>query len=259
MGSALVAGWLSARGVDPQEVVVAEISSELRERLRSELGVSVTESPGEAARESDVVVVAVKQPHLDEVCDAIGPALGPGTTVLSIVAGVPLAALESRLPPGASVVRAMPNTAALVGAAATAVCGGSKAGDDALAAAEEVLGAVGLVVRVPERLMDAVTALSGSGPAYVFYLAEVLTDAGVALGLPRDVATRLGEHTIAGASRLLVDSDLAPAQLRAQVTSPGGTTAAAIGRLEHHAVRAAFLDALEAAARRSRELGEAFS
>ncbi|MCC7075850.1 MAG: pyrroline-5-carboxylate reductase [Acidimicrobiia bacterium] len=259
MGTALVSGWLADPGNDPAAVTVADVSRDVLERMRRDHGVVVTADPGEAVADSDIVVLAVKQPHLDDACAAIGPRLAPGATVVSIVAGVTNAALERRLPEGTPVVRAMPNTAALVGAAATAIAAGAGADESAVAAAEELLGRVGLVARVPERLMDAVTALSGSGPAYVFYLAEALVEAGVALGLPRDTATRLSEHTIAGAARLLVESDLAPADLRAQVTSPGGTTAAAVGSLEHHAVRAAFLDALEAAALRSRELGEAFS
>lgn len=259
MGSALVSGWLADPANDPVHVTVADVSRDVLERMRKAHGVAVTADPGEAVADSDVVVLAVKQPNLDDACAAVGPRLPPGAIVVSIVAGVTSAALERRLPEGTPVVRAMPNTAALVGCAATAIAAGVSADESAVAAAEAVLGRVGIVARVPERLMDAVTALSGSGPAYVFFLAETLIEAGVALGLPRDTATRLSEHTIAGAARLLVESDLAPAELRAQVTSPGGTTAAAVGSLEHHAVRAAFLDALEAATRRSRELGEAFS
>jgi pyrroline-5-carboxylate reductase len=259
MGSALVGGWLANPGNPPSAVTVADVSAEVLERHSTVHGVAVTTDPAEAVQASDVVILAVKQPHLDEACAAISGGLGPDATVVSIVAGVPLAALERRLPNATAVVRAMPNTPALVGAAATAICAGTSADEADLVRAESVLEEAGIVVRVPEELMDAVTALSGSGPAYVFYLAEALTEAGESLGLPSEIATRLSEQTIAGAARLLVDSELPPADLRAQVTSPGGTTAAAVERLESHAVRAAFLDALEAAARRSRELGETFA
>ena len=149
----------------------------------------------------------------------------------------------------------MPNTPALIGAGASAICAGSGATDDDMAWAETVLGAVGVVVRVPEKQLDAVTGLSGSGPAYVFLVAEALAEAGVLNGLPRDTAETLAFQTLAGAARLLAEGDSGPADLRAAVTSPGGTTAAGLAELERHGARAAFLDAVTAATRRSRELG----
>jgi pyrroline-5-carboxylate reductase len=153
------------------------------------------------------------------------------------------------------VVRAMPNTPALVGAGAAAICPGADAGEQDLAWAEEVLGAVGVVVRVPEKDLDAVTGLSGSGPAYVFMVAEAMVEAGVLGGLARDVAEKLAFQTLLGSARLLADRGSSPAALRAAVTSPGGTTAAGLRELERHGVRAAFLDAVMAATERSRELG----
>ncbi|MET0157949.1 MAG: pyrroline-5-carboxylate reductase, partial [Acidimicrobiales bacterium] len=175
--------------------------------------------------------------------------------VLSIAAGVRLADLEGALPSGTPVVRAMPNTPALVGAGAAAIAAGTAATDDDLAWAESILSAVGIVVRVAEPLLDAVTGLSGSGPAYVFLVAEALIEAGVLVGLPRPVAAELAGQTLLGSARLLVEGDDGPEALRAAVTSPGGTTAAGLRALEQAGVRAAFLDAVVAATERSRELG----
>jgi pyrroline-5-carboxylate reductase len=172
-----------------------------------------------------------------------------------VAAGITTRAIEDAAGEGVRVVRAMPNTPALIGAGAAAVCAGSAAGDEDLAWAEDVLGAVGVVVRVPEKALDAVTGLSGSGPAYVFLVAEALAEAGVLNGLPRDTAETLAFQTLLGAARLLADSDDGPAALRAAVTSPGGTTAAGLHALESHGVRAAFLDAVTAATGRARELG----
>jgi pyrroline-5-carboxylate reductase len=163
--------------------------------------------------------------------------------------------LEAELAPGTAVVRAMPNTPALVGAGAAAIAGGTTATDDDLAWAESLLGAVGIVVRVKEPLLDAVTGLSGSGPAYVFLVAEALIDAGVLSGLPRDVSSALAIQTLLGAATLLAEGPDGPEALRAAVTSPGGTTAAGLRALEHHGVRAAFLDAVSAATERARQLG----
>ena len=175
--------------------------------------------------------------------------------ILSVAAGVTTRAIEDAAGRTLAVVRAMPNTPALVRAGVAAISPGSSAGDDDMAWAEEVLGAVGVVVRVPEKALDAVTGLSGSGPAYVFLVAEALTDAGVLAGLPRDVAETLAFQTLRGAAQLLVEGGDSAAALRAAVTSPGGTTAAGLRELERHGVRAAFLDAVMAAADRSRELG----
>jgi len=175
--------------------------------------------------------------------------------VLSIAAGVRLADLERWSAPGTAIVRAMPNTGAMVGAGAAAIAAGTAAGEDDLAWAQGVLEAVGSVVRVPESLLDAVTGLSGSGPAYVLLVAEALIEGGVLAGLPRDVSVTLALQTLLGAARLLVESGDGPEALRAAVTSPGGTTAAGLHALERHGVRAAFLEAVMAATNRSRELG----
>ena len=184
----------------------------------------------------------------------MAPGAGSGR-VLSIAAGVTIAALEAELAAGTPVVRAMPNTPALVGVGAAAIAAGSAAGADDLAWAESLLGAVGVVVRVGEPLLDAVTGLSGSGPAYVFLVAEALIEAGVLAGLPREVSEQLSIQTLLGAATLLAQGDDGPEALRAAVTSPGGTTAAGLRTLEQHGVRAAFLEAVAAATERSRQLG----
>ena len=224
---------------------VAARRAELAERLP---GVAVADAPVVAEGH----VVAVKPADVDAACRAVA-ATGGGRT-LSIAAGVPLARLEAALGP-VPVVRAMPNTPALVGAGAAAIAGGTRAGEADLAWAEGVLGAVGVVVRVAEPLLDAVTGLSGSGPAYVFLVAEALVEGGVLQGLPRDVSATLAAHTLLGAARLLVESDQGPEALRAAVTSPGGTTAAGLRALESRAVRSAVLEAVAAATERSRALG----
>jgi pyrroline-5-carboxylate reductase len=194
-------------------------------------------------------VVAVKPADVAAACAALDVG-----RVLSIAAGVTIAAIEGAIA-GIPVVRAMPNTPALVGAGAAAIAGGTLARDDDLAWAEGILGAVGEVVRVPEKLLDAVTGLSGSGPAYVFLVAEALIDAGVHAGLPRDVSTTLAVQTLLGSARLLAESGDTAEALRAAVTSPGGTTAAGLRELERHGVRSAILEAVAAATNRSRELG----
>jgi pyrroline-5-carboxylate reductase len=245
MGEALIGGLLAA-GWDGIGVV-EKVDDRRRELAARFPSVRVERDPVEA----DGAVVAVKPNDVRSVCEALA-----GTKrVLSIAAGVPIATLEAGLGTGTAVVRAMPNTPALVGAGAAAIAAGSAAGEADLAWAESILGAVGSVVRVAEPLLDAVTGLSGSGPAYVFLVAEALIEAGVLNGLPRDVSVALATQTVLGAARLLTETGDTPETLRAQVTSPGGTTAAGLHALESAGVRAAFLDAVTAATRRSRELG----
>ena len=214
----------------------------------------VVPSPAWAAADAEVVVVAVKPADAVDALESCAEALPEGALVLSIAAGVTIAALEAAAP-GRPVVRAMPNTGALVGRGAAAIAAGTHATELDLEVCERILGSVGIVVRVPEAQLDAVTGLSGSGPAYVFLVAEAMIEAGVLVGLPRDTSEQLVRQTLLGAATLLDDGDATPESLRAAVTSPGGTTAAGLAVLEAHGVRAAFLDAVEAATRRSERAG----
>ena len=251
MGEALLAGLLSSGWAsDASELAVAE-------KLPARCDELAARYPGLVVG-ADVVaaegaVVAVKPGDVPEACRAVAAA--GVERVLSIAAGVTLASLEAALGDGVPVVRAMPNTPALVGAGAAAIAAGTSAGEADLDWAGGLLLAVGTVVRVPEHLLDAVTGLSGSGPAYVFLVAEALIEGGVLAGLPRDVAVTLATQTLLGAGRMLVETGDTPEALRAQVTSPGGTTAAGLRALEAAGVRSAFLEAVAAATARSRELG----
>jgi pyrroline-5-carboxylate reductase len=251
MGEALVAGLVGGGFAPVEELRVVERvparADELRERFPA---LDVADHVGPAGGH----VVAVKPADVEMVCREVSD-VASTAPVLSIAAGVTIARLEAALPTGTPVVRAMPNTPALVGAGASAVAAGTAADDDDLAWAERVLGAVGTVVRVDESSLDAVTGLSGSGPAYVFLVAEALIEAGVLAGLPRATSRELTVQTLLGSARLLAESTEGPEALRAGVTSPGGTTAAGLRALELHGVRAAVLEAVLAAADRRRELG----
>ena len=249
MGEALIGGLLRAGTLSPAGVRVVEAIADRRKQLTELLpGVEITDACGKA----DGTIIAVKPGDVPAACVAAAAA-GSGR-VLSIAAGVTIGTLETSLAPGTPVVRAMPNTPALVGAGASAIAPGTDADEDDLAWAEGLLGAVGEVVRVSEKQLDAVTGLSGSGPAYLFLVVEALIEAGVLAGLTRDVSQRLAVQTLVGAGLLLAEG-ASPEALRAAVTSPGGTTAAGLQVLEQRAVRAAFLDAVAAATARSRELG----
>lgn len=250
MGEALLGGLLAAGWAAPEELGVVETLAARRDELVQRFpGVAVVDAP----RACQGAVVAVKPGDVAAACRGLA---GAGVErVLSIAAGVSAADIEAAVGDGVPVVRAMPNTPAVVGAGASAVAPGARAGSDDVAWASSVLSAVGLVVQVTEGQLDAVTGLSGSGPAYVFLVAESMIEAGVLVGLPRDVAEVLAVQTILGSARLLQDSGEHAAVLRAQVTSPGGTTAAGLHQLEVAGVRAAVLSAVRAAADRSRELG----
>ncbi|HEX9529816.1 MAG TPA: pyrroline-5-carboxylate reductase [Acidimicrobiales bacterium] len=251
MGQALVRGLLGAGWATAADLAVVEVDAGARERLEGEFpGVAVSAGPVPA----EGAVVATKPADVAGACRDLAGTATP--RVLSIAAGVPLARLEEWLGPDVPVVRAMPNMPALIGAGAAAIAAGQGATDDDLAWAESILSAVGTVVRVPERLLDAVTGLSGSGPGYVFLVAEALIEGGLLAGLPRDVSRALALQTLLGAARLLVESGESPEALRAAVTSPGGTTAAGLRALEAAGARAAFLEAVSAATERSRQLGQ---
>lgn len=250
MGEALLGGLLDGGALAAEQVAVVEIDSSRRAQLSQRFpGVTVSSEPA-ACRG---LIVATKPA---DAAAAVAAACAVGAQrVLSIAAGVTTAALQQAAGAAVPVVRAMPNTPALVGQGAAAIAAGEHAGADDMDWAEQVLRAVGLVVRVPEASLDAVTGLSGSGPAYVFLVAEALIDAGVNAGLPRATAEALVRQTLLGSATLLAESDEGPEALRAAVTSPGGTTAAGLRVLEERALRAALIDAVAAATARSVELG----
>jgi pyrroline-5-carboxylate reductase len=254
IGESLLAGLISSGWREPRDVVVTGRREERVRELEERYGVHGTLSNAEAVSGASLVVVAVKPQDFDVLLGEIGGLLTPDQTVLSVAAAIPTAQIESRIAAGVPVVRAMPNAPALVHEGMAGVCAGAHAADEHLALAEEVLTHLGAVVRVPERYMDAVTAVSGSGPAYFALLAEAMIEAGILLGLGRETSTQLVVQTMLGTARLLRDEKIHPVELREAVTSPGGTTIQAIRELEQAGVRAAFLNAIQAAMERSREL-----
>jgi pyrroline-5-carboxylate reductase len=255
IGEALLQGLLAA-GRTADDLVFTERHPERAAELTARHGILAVDVVTAAAR-AEVIVVAVKPQDIAPVLTELASALRPGTLVVTLCAGLPIALFEGALPPGTPVVRVMPNTPMLVGEAMSAMSPGTHATGEQLAVVEKMLGSVGRVVTVPESQQDAVTALSGSGPAYFFFLVEAMIDAGILLGLPRTVVSELIVQSAYGAARMLRESSDHPVLLREAVTSPAGTTIAAIRELERHGVRAALLDAIEAARDRSAELGRA--
>jgi pyrroline-5-carboxylate reductase len=253
LGEALLSGLLRAAVIDPRRVHVTVRRTERATELAARYGVEASTDNAAAVRGADVVVLAVKPQTLGDVLDGIAGAVRPEQTVVSVAAGVTTATIERALGP-IPVVRVMSNTPVLVDEAMSALAAGAHADEAHLALAERLLGAVGEVVRLDEVHLDAVTALSGSGPAYFFLLAEAMIDAGILLGLNRDTATRLIIQTMVGSAKMLRDTGQHPVELREGVTSPAGTTISAIRVLEQERVRAAFLNAIEAARDRSVEL-----
>jgi pyrroline-5-carboxylate reductase len=236
-------------------ICVAEISPGRRDVLTAQFpNVRVVADAAEAAEWGEVVVLAIKPQQAESALDLIERAVTPDKLLISIMAGIPTAKIETNLMPGCRVVRAMPNTPALLGAGATAVCSGRKASASDLDLARQIFALTGIAVTVEEKLMDAVTGLSGSGPAYVFTFIEALADAGVKNGLPRGVAAQLAAQTVLGAARMVVETGEHPALLREKVTSPGGTTIAALHALENRSFRGVVMDAVEAASLKSKEL-----
>lgn len=252
IGESLLCGLIATP--DAPEVVVTARRPERLQELRERYGVRGTLENAEAIEGAEIVVLAVKPQDFTTLLADIGEKLSPAQTVLSVAAAVTTAQIEAGIASGVPVVRAMPNAPATVHEAITGICAGSHATDEHLALAEEVLSHLGAVVRVPERYMDAVTAVSGSGPAYFALLSEAMIEAGILLGLSREITTQLVVQTMLGTAKLLRDEGMHPVELREMVTSPGGTTIRAIRELERAGVRAAFLNAIGAAMDRSREL-----
>lgn len=252
MGETFVSGLVRA-GWRPQDLVVSDKSKERLALLAQRYGVATVPAE-QAVADADTVLLAVKPQDMEHVLAAISTTLRPGTLVVSIAAGIPTTYVEQRLPEGTPVVRAMPNTPAMVDEGMAAVSGGVYCEQPHLERAEALMRACGQVLSVAEHHLDAVTAISGSGPAYIFYVVEAMIEAGVLLGLPRSTSTDLVVQTLYGAATMLKETGEHPTVLRERVSSPGGTTMAALRELDDHKVRAAFLTAMEAAARRSAQL-----
>jgi len=254
IGESLLAGLLSSGWRKPEDVVATVRREDRIPELRGHYGIDVRRSNEEAAAGAGLVVVAVKPQDLAPLLGELGPALTADQTVLSVAAAITTAAIEQHLAEPVPVVRAMPNAPAVVHEGIAGICAGRHATEEHLALAEECLSHLGRVVRVPEPYMDAVTAVSGSGPAYFALLAEAMIEAGLLLGLSREITTQLVVQTMLGTAKLLRDEHVHPVELREAVTSPGGTTIRAIRELERAGVRAAFLNAIQAAMERSKEL-----
>ncbi|HXF98771.1 MAG TPA: pyrroline-5-carboxylate reductase [Gaiellaceae bacterium] len=254
IGEALVAGLLSSGWREPHEIWATARRAERAAELRERYGIEATLSNREAVAGAALVVIAVKPQDIEGLLGEIGAFVLPEQTVLTVAAAIPTRHIESRLAPGVPVVRAMPNTPSTVHEGIAGLSAGAHAGEQHLDLAEEALSHLGAVIRVPEAALDAITAVSGSGPAYFALLAEAMIEAGILLGLSREISTQLVVQTMLGTAKQLRDAKLHPVELREMVTSPGGTTIAAIRELESAGVRAAFLNAIQAAMVRAREL-----
>jgi pyrroline-5-carboxylate reductase len=255
MGETLISGLLRS-GWTADQIVATDRRVERQVELVARYGITMLENE-QAVAEADTVILVVKPQDMADLLDEIRESLKPDTLVISLAAGVDTASIEAQLPDGIAVVRVMPNTPAQVDEGMAAISAGTHSEQKHLDRVTEILSATGKVVTVPERYQDAVTAISGSGPAYLFFVVEAMIEAGVHLGLPRDIATQLVVQTMLGSAKLLRETGEHPTVLRERVTSPGGTTAAAVRQLEDHKVRAAFIGAMEAARDRSRELAAA--
>ena len=256
MAGALIKGLLHAKACEPSEIFAVDVRADRLAQLEEAHGVRTGRDLAEATAWADVVVLATKPQVFDRVLPIVGAAMKPEKLVVSIAAGVPIESIEARMPSGSRVVRTMPNTPALVDAGATAIAPGTHATDEDVALARRIFDSVGLSVVLEESLLDAVTGLSGSGPAYIFLIIEALADAGVKVGLHRDSAQLLAAQTVLGAAKLLIETGEHPGRLKDMVTSPGGTAIAGLHTLEAGGLRTTLINAVETATGRSRELGE---
>jgi pyrroline-5-carboxylate reductase len=255
-GEALIAGVLSSGWTTAEQIVATARHQEHLDGLAERYGIETTLSNADAARDAEIVVIAVKPQDIEGLLGEVGSSVSAEQTVVSIAAAIPTELIEGHLGDRVPVVRAMPNTPVTVHEGMAGIAAGAHAEERHMEQAEEVLGSVGRSVRVDEGYMDAITAVSGSGPAYFALLAESMIEAGILLGLSREVSTDLVVQTMLGTAKLLRDEKMHPVELREMVTSPGGTTIAAIRELEQAGVRAAFLNAIQAAMERSKELAK---
>lgn len=255
MAEAMLRGLLASALVAPEQVLVSNVSEERLAYLRETFRIRTAASNAEAVRQADLIVLAVKPQVLDRVLDGLVDVVTQNMLLVSIAGGIPISRIAQKFPRPIRIIRAMPNTPALVQEAMSALAPGAHATHQDLETARQLFEAVGRVVILDEALLDAVTGLSGSGPAYIFVVIEALADAGVKVGLSRDVAQLLAAQTVRGAARMVLETGKHPGQLKDMVASPGGTTIAGLHALEQGMLRAALINAVEAATRRSRELG----
>jgi pyrroline-5-carboxylate reductase len=256
MSEALIAGMLKAHVADPDRLFATDILEKRRTDLHDRYKIRVGSRNAEAAGWGQIVILSVEPQILDDVLDEIRPAVRADALVISVVAGYPIARVAARLKDGTRIVRTMPNTPCSVLEGVTAMSVGPGVSEEEVRAARLIFESVGKVVMVDERLMDAVTGLSGSGPAYVYMMIEALADGGVNMGLSRPVAELLAAQTVLGAARTMIESGEHPGRLKDRVASPGGTTIAGLQKLEEGRLRAALINAVEAATTRSRELAQ---
>lgn len=255
MGAALMRGLIAAKVYAPQDIIAYDVDGARVQVLAEELGLQAASSPENACAGADVILAAIKPQIMMSALKPLREVLGPQNTLISIAPGITTAQLEVSFARPVPVLRVMPNTPCLVGEGAAAICGGVHATGEHMALGRRIFGAVGLAVEVEEKMLDAVTGLSGSGPAYIYLVIEALSDAGVRMGLPREASTRLAAQTALGAAKMVLQTGQHPGALKDQVTSPGGTTIAGLHQLEKHGVRGALIDTVQAATERARELG----
>jgi pyrroline-5-carboxylate reductase len=256
MAEALIKGIIASGTAKPEQLIVNDVSSERLEHLKKTYGILIEKSTKDAAAGAEIVLLCVKPQVIDFVLSKLGTVADSSKLVISIAAGVTIARIEKMLSAGPRVVRVMPNTPALVLAGAAGVAAGSTATESDLALVQQIFSAIGRSVVVEEKLMDAVTGLSGSGPAYVFMIIDALSDAGVKEGLPRPLALELAAQTVYGSAKMVLETGEHPGRLRDMVTSPGGTTIEGLHALEKGKLRATLMNAVEAATARSKELGK---
>ncbi len=259
MATALVRGLLSSKSLVPDQIRSSDVRAEPLSELERAYGIKTTTDNRELLAWANVVVLAVKPQVIDRVLDEVAAGLDPDALVISVAAGVSIRAIEARLPAGVRVLRAMPNTAAMALAGATGVAPGARATPADVHFTKALFDAIGRTVVLDEALIDAVTGLSGSGPAYILLIIEALTDGGVKVGLPREIALLLAAQTVYGSAKLLLETGQHPGRLKDMVTSPGGTTIAGLHVLESRGLRGALIDAVEVATQRAAELGEAMA
>lgn len=256
MGSVLISGIVSHNLTSSRNITVSDVMKDLLDDIKKNYGVSVTGDNKKVVRDADIIILAVKPQIIADVLEGIAGVVNTGKLIISIAAGISTQYIEGYLKKDARVIRVMPNTPALIGEGAAALARGSRATDEDFAVAKYIFDAVGITVSVKEDLMDTVTGLSGSGPAYGFVIIDALASGGVNMGLSRDVALKLAAQTLLGAAKLCLQGDKHPEELRDMVTSPGGTTIAGLKAMEDGKIRATLMSAVEAATLRSRELGK---